>query len=141
MDPATLDLNTAKVKIFLVLDSDRLYEEYVNTTDAVNNTVSREIVLDAIKRLKIESASVDPYVVVGVQSGSDSNELDNAIIGARLDIYDTKKVDGNLISNSMLAIGGFVMMLGAFAATPWWNPTRHDSRTRRVFSKIRRKRG
>ncbi len=134
LDPATADLSNRQITIGLLIGSEYLYKQTFNATDAINRTLTAEITLDAIKILKLSSADTNPYVFIQLPA----DDLDNVILGYRVDLYNTKKVDSNLICNSMLAIGGFVMMLGAFAATPFWNPTHEGSRTRRVLGKARK---
>ena len=51
------------------------------------------------------------------------NTLQNAVIGYNVKIYKCSHLNSELIMNGMLAGSGFIMLIFAWAATPFWNPT------------------
>jgi hypothetical protein len=133
----TGDMNITNTKVVVQLYAGtEIISEKTEELEGINETLSFEIPIDAVKRLKLDSAdSASVHVWLLPRSGT--NDFDNAVVGFRVELYDTKKVDSGLISNAMLAVSGFVMIIGAFAATPFWNPTRSEIFGRQY--RIRRK--
>ncbi|MFA4719896.1 hypothetical protein [Pyrococcus kukulkanii] len=141
-DVASLDATNAHFVVRLYADTGSLVAEYkYNATDAVNNTLIAEINIDAIKRLKLQQGA-NPFLYVSLAADDNATELDNIVIGYRVELYDVKKVNATAASNIMLAVSGVLGWLGALAATPYWNPyaNREHRDVRRVYKKLRRRR-
>ena len=114
-----------------------------NATDAVNKTVRIEIPIDAVKRLQLSSSPADKIsMYVSLYADGVDNSLSNVVFGSKVELYDVKKVNASAISNTMLVTAGLLSWIGAFAATPYWNPMKNPSHrdVRRVTRKIRRRR-
>ncbi len=118
LDKASANITNAEIW-FGIVGGERLATIQVNITDQLNGTAKTEIPIDAIKKLKIQQAGRDVHISV-VWYGN----INNMITGARVELYDIEKVDTNNIANIMLAISGIVIIIGAFTATPWINPSR-----------------
>ena len=127
LDKAQMNLSDIDVRIIEFAGNygtDEIYEQTFNL-DQNKTTITAGIVLDPTKMLKLSSNDdTISRINIEVYSNSADNELDSAIIGCNVEIDNVKKVDSNMICNAMLAVGGFVMTIGAFTATPFWNPTR-----------------
>lgn len=145
-DAASVELD--KVNIKVQLQSYKWGSDYFfdigtyNLTDAYNSTLRVEIAIDAIKRLKISSSDTNPVLLVMLRSSSTSNlvDLNNLVFGYKVELYDVKKVNASAISNTMLVTAGILSWIGAFAATPYWNPMKDPSHrdVRRVAGRVRR---
>lgn len=104
----------------------------------VNSTVRFEVHVDAIKRLKLQDDGVSTLYVYLYSKGN-TTSLENVIWGYRVELYDVKKVNATAISNAMLVVSGILAWVGAFAATPYWNPMKDPTHrdVRRVARRVR----
>jgi len=135
------------VHVYVYLQDWKWGEDYkfcigdYNATEAYNKTLKVIIPIDAIKRLKIQSSADNPTVMILLKNPSKLHDLNNMIVGYRVELYDVKKVNATAASNIMLATSGILGWLGALAATPYWNPVanREHRNIRGAYKKVRGK--
>jgi len=141
LDTGGQDLNGTIVRISLQSGTNGKDYSYKigewNASDAVNSTLRVEIPIDAIKRLNIQSSSLDPTVYIFMSNPNGGGNLDGVVIGYRVELYNVKKVNASSAANIMLVSSGILGWVGALAATPYWNPMSNPNH-RNVRGAVRR---
>jgi len=96
-----------------------------NNPEPLGNSSTKykyEVEITPTIRLKLMNAD-SLHLIVDKMKNPDGQNPEGKVYYSRLELYDTQKIDGNMLSDGMLGVSGFLMIFGAFAATPFFNPT------------------
>ncbi len=119
--------------VYISTDGNIVKQYSVNMTEAQNHTVKVEFDIDAITRLKIQSADI---VKLAFHYSIDQ-PLDGIVYGFDVGLFNVRKVNASAAANIMLASSGILGWIGALAATPYWNPMSNPNH-RNVRGAVRR---